>query len=463
MAAQALEGLKNMTIHYDYFVIGAGSGGVRSARIAASHGAKVGIAEGKHYGGTCVNVGCVPKKIYSYASEYSSHVKDAANFGWSVDGMAFDWATLRENKKAEISRLEGIYGNLLKNAGVTTYSDYARFIDEKTVEVGGEKITADRFLIAVGGTPNVPDCEGKEHILTSDEIFDIETFPKHITIVGGGYIAVEFAGIFKGLGAEVTQLYRSELFMRGFDDDIREHLAGEMRESGVDLRFNTDLVSVEKNDSGFKVKTTTGDEIETDLVFAAIGRSPLTEGLGLDKAGVDIDRKGAVVVNDDFQTSKDHIYAVGDVIDRVALTPVALAEGHVLSDRLYTGADPKERFVDYTYIASAVFSHPPISTVGKTEQEALAEGLEIVVFQSGFRPLKHTISKRETRSLMKLIVNKADQKVIGAHMIGEDSPEIMQAIAIAMNMGATKADFDRTIGIHPTAAEEFVTMRTPRG
>lgn len=450
-----------MSVHYDYFVIGAGSGGVRSARIAASHGAKVGIAEGWHFGGTCVNVGCVPKKIYSYASEYASHVRDAEGFGWSFGEGKFDWATLRDNKKAEISRLEGIYGNILGNAGVTAHKGYAHFLDANSVEIDGQVITADRFLIAVGGTPNVPDVPGAEHIKTSDDIFDLESFPEHIVIVGGGYIAVEFAGIFKGLGANVTQLYRSEMFLRGFDDDVREHLSDEMIRSGVDLRFNTNITEITPKDDGYIVSMTDGKEIFTHCVFSAIGRHPLTEKLGLDKAGVEIDRKGAVIVDENFTTSVPHIYAVGDVIDRVALTPVALAEGHVLADRLYAGADPSERFVDYRYIASAVFSHPPIGTVGQTEAEARTAGLDIEVYRSTFRPMKHTISKRETRSMMKLIVNKADNKVIGAHMIGEDSPEILQAIGIAMNMGATKSDFDRTIGIHPTAAEEFVTMRTP--
>lgn len=447
--------------HYDYFVIGAGSGGVRSARIAASHGAKVGIAEGKHFGGTCVNVGCVPKKIYSYASEYASHVEDAKGFGWSFENGKFDWSTLRDNKKSEIARLEGIYSNLLGTFGVETYSDYAYFLDEKTVCVGDKKITADKFLIAVGGTPNIPNCEGSEHIITSDEIFDLDTFPEHITIIGGGYIAVEFAGIFKGLGAKVTQLYRGELFMRGFDDDMRTHLSDEMRHSGIDLRFNTNIESITKINDKYRIKTTDGDSFETNCVFAAIGRRPLTDKLGLDEADVKISSRGAVIVNEDFQTSQPHIYAVGDVIDRVALTPVALAEGHVLADRLFANADPAERYVDYQYIASAVFSHPPIACVGVSEVEARESGLNIDIYKSSFKALKHTVSKRETRSVMKLIVNKEDNKVIGAHMIGEDSPEIMQGIAIAMNMGATKSDFDRTIGIHPTAAEEFVTMRTP--
>lgn len=447
-----------MTKHFDYFVIGAGSGGVRSARIAAGHGAKVGVAEGSALGGTCVNVGCVPKKLLAYGADYGFHMEDARGYGWDTpDKTPFDWKILIANKDTEISRLNGIYKKLLDNAGVELVRGFAKFDDANTLDVDGEKITADKFLIAVGGSPRRPTHPGAEHMITSDEAFFLPELPEHIVIVGGGYIAVEFAHIFHGMGAHVSLLYRGELFLRGFDGSIREALAEEMRKSGIDLRFNCDVERVEKSGDGFIVHTSAGEAIACDLPMSAIGRTPKTDGLNLDDASVRTAKSGHIEVNDQYQTSVDHIYALGDVTDTPALTPVAIAEGHTLADRLFN--KQPERSVNYENIATAVFSYPPISTVGLSEEDALAKGYEIEVFTSNFRPMKHMLSGRDERAIMKLIVNAADDKVLGAHMMGLDAPEIMQGFAVALNCGASKADFDRTMAMHPTAAEEFVTMR----
>lgn len=444
--------------HFDYFVIGAGSGGVRSARIAAQHGAKVGVAEGSALGGTCVNLGCIPKKILAYASDYGFHFEDARGFGWDSSAPAFDWKALIENKNAEISRLNGIYKNLLENAGVEIVSGYASFVDENTVDVHGQKITADTFLIATGGKPRVPDIEGGALMATSDDAFFWPEMPKEVVIAGGGYIAVEFAHIFHGLGAHVTLLYRGSLFLRGFDESIRDALANEMRKQGIDLHFNCDLEKVEKRGERYVVHTTTGLALECDLPLAAIGRVPNVEPLNLDAAGVKTARSGQVVVDENYQTSRSHIHAIGDVTDTPALTPVAIKEGHVLADRLFGGH--AERSVNYNNIATAVFSYPPLGVVGMSEEEALAAGHEIIVYSSDFRPMKHTISGRDERSHMKLIVDAKSDKVLGLHMMGIDAPEIMQGFAVAMNCGATKADFDASMAVHPTSAEEFVLMRT---
>jgi glutathione reductase (NADPH) len=449
-----------MTEHnfdYDYFVIGAGSGGVRSARIAAGHGAKVGIAEGRHYGGTCVNIGCVPKKLFAYASDYGPAFEDARGFGWSAENIQFNWKTLIDNKNKEIGRLNGIYQNLLKNAGVAAHDGMAKFKDEHTVIVNDKEITADKILIATGGTPRRPSYEGAEHAIVSDNAFYLEGLPKHVVIEGGGYIAVEFAHIFHGLGAKVTLIYRGNSILRGFDDDIRDFLALEIEKQGINLVFEENIVKISKNNEKYTVFTDKNNEIECDLILSAIGRVPLTENLGLENAQIDAKPNGQVIVNEDYQTNIPHIYAVGDVTDRVNLTPVALAEGHVLADRLFN-AQP-ERVVSYENIATAVFSNPPIGTVGLSEEEARKKGYEITIFKSTFKPMRHTMSGRDEKTFMKLIVDKKTDKVMGVHMCGADAPEILQGIGIAIIAGATKADFDRTIGIHPTAAEELVTMR----
>ena len=443
---------------YDLFVIGAGSGGVRASRMAASFGARVAVAEDMFLGGTCVNVGCVPKKLFVYASHFAEEFHDAKGFGWSVGERAHHWPTLIENKNAEISRLNGIYENLLKNAGVELIDGRATVVDAHTVAVGEQTFTAERILVAVGGWPIIPDIPGKEHAISSNEAFYLEKLPERVIVVGGGYIAVEFAGIFNGLGADVTQLYRGPLFLRGFDEDVRNHLAGEMRKKGIDLKFESNIASIEKTDGGLVATLEDGSVLETDLIMYATGRKPKTEGLGLAEAGVELARNGAIKVNEDFQTSLPSIYAIGDVIDRVALTPVALAEGMVFSHNIYNS---EARKMDYSDIPTAVFSQPNIGTCGLTEEEARGKYGEIVLYKSEFRSMKHTLSGSEERSFMKLIVDKASDRVVGCHMVGADAGEIMQGIGIAMKMGATKADFDATIGIHPTSAEEFVTMRTP--
>lgn len=450
-----------MSEHYDYFVIGAGSGGVRSTRIAAGHGAKVGIAEGRHYGGTCVNIGCVPKKLFAYASDYGPAFNDAKGFGWTTENIKFDWKTLIANKDKEIHRLQGIYQNLLKNSGVTTYDCMARFKDANTVIVGDQEITADKILIATGGKPRKPSYDGAEHTIISDEAFYLDSMPEHIVIEGGGYIGVEFAHIFHGLGAKVTLIHRGDNILRGFDQDIRNFLANEMTKQGINIILEENISKIELNNSKKHVFTDKNQEIECDLVLSAIGRVPNIDNLGLNNAGVTHKENGQIIVNDNYQTNIQHIYAVGDVTDKIQLTPVALAEGHVLADRLFN--NQPERAVSYKNIPTAVFSNPNIGTVGLSEEEANNAGHEVVIFKSDFKAMRHTLSGRDERNLMKLVVDKKTDVILGAHMCGADSAEIMQGIGIAVNMGATKADFDRTIGIHPTSAEEFVTMRTPVG
>ena len=443
--------------HFDYFVIGAGSGGVRSARIAATHGAKVGIAEGRFYGGTCVNIGCVPKKLFTYAADFGAEFIDAAGYGWSVDHPSFDWNVLIKNKDAEIARLNRIYQTMLDKSGVTRFDDYAHFIDDHTLQVGNQTITADKILIATGGRPRYPAFPGHEHALVSDDMFYLKEFPKRIVIQGGGYIAVEFAHIFHGLGAEVTLLYRGELFLNGFDRDIREFLRDEMIKQGIHLHFDCDIESIEKTDH-LHVKTTKGATIECDAVLSAIGRTPEIGKLCLNNAGIRFDESGRIPVNEQFQTNVPHIHAVGDVTNKHNLTPVALAEGHALADNLF---NKQNRAVSYDTIPTAVFSRPAIGTCGLTEEQARKQGMDVTFYKSTFKPMKHTLSGREERFLMKLVVNKADDRVVGLHMAGPDAPEILQGFGVAMKMGATKADFDACIGIHPTAAEELVTMRTP--
>ncbi len=448
---------------YDFYVIGAGSGGMRAARIAAGHGARVAVAEERYLGGTCVNVGCVPKKLLVYAAHYAEDFADAAGFGWTVGERSHDWSTLIANKNAEIDRLNGIYRRLIEGSGAHIHWGRATLVDAHTVEIDGDRHTADKILIAVGGWPSVPDIPGREHVITSNEAFYLEEMPKRIVIVGGGYIAVEFAGIFHNLGAEVCQLYRGELFLRGFDDDVRQFLAEEMVKKGIDLRFDARVACItrEEGEGGkprFIVDLEDEESIEADLVMYATGRSPKTDGLGLEAAGVATDDAGAIPVDEAWRTNVPNIYAIGDVTDRIQLTPVAIAEGHALADMLF---NPSERTVGYENVPSAVFSQPSIGTVGLTETEARQRYGALDIYRSSFRPMKHTMSGREEHGLMKLVVDRASQKVVGLHMVGPEAGEIVQGFAVAIKMGATKADFDATIGIHPTAAEEFVTMRTP--
>ncbi len=441
---------------YDLYTIGAGSGGVRAARISASYGAKVGIAEDRYLGGTCVNVGCVPKKLLVYASHYAEDFEDAAGFGWTVGKSSFHWPTLIANKNKEIERLNGIYGRLLGNAGVDLHEGRATVVDPHTVSVNGQTYTAKYILVATGGWPAVPDIPGKEHAITSNEAFFLDDLPKRVIVVGGGYIAVEFAGIFNGLGSQVTQLYRGPHFLRGFDDDVRHFLADEMRKKGVDLRFNTNIARIEKRGDTLLAEMEDGTEMEADVIMYATGRDPNASGIGLEEAGVELNRKGAVVVDDYFKTSVDSIYAIGDVIDRIALTPVAIAEGMVLSDNLFRGGSGT---MDYEDVPTAVFSQPNIGTVGLTEAQARETYGAVDIYTSSFTPMKYTLADSDEKTFMKLIVDRASDRVVGFHMVGPDAGETTQGVGIAFKCGATKAQFDATVGIHPTAAEEFVTMR----
>jgi glutathione reductase (NADPH) len=443
---------------FDLFVIGAGSGGVRASRMAAGYGARVAVAEASDLGGTCVNLGCVPKKLMFYASAFSAAAKDAEGFGWTIPEPSFDWATLIANKDREIKRLNGIYQKLLQAPGVRIVKGRARLLDRNMVEVDGEKFTTERVLIATGGRPFIPPIPGAELGITSAEVFHLEKQPRKIVIMGGGYIAVEFAGIFNGLGTEVTLHYRGPVFLRGFDDDLRFTLAEEMRKRGIDLKFNSLVERIECRGDRYGVTLDSGEEIDADQLLCAIGRIPNTAGLGLEEIGVDLSERGAVVVDENLQSSVPGIYAIGDCIDRVTLTPVALAEGTAIAESLF---NDNPTIVDYTNIPSAVFSQPSIGTVGLTEAEARDAGFDVEIFRSTFRPMVHTMSGRNEKTMMKLVVERKSDKVLGVHMVGPDAGEIIQGMAVALKAGATKATFDRTIGIHPTAAEEFVTMRTP--
>ena len=443
---------------YDLFVIGAGSGGVRAARMAAGFGARVAVAEDRYMGGTCVNVGCVPKKLYVYASEFGKAFRDARGFGWDSGPTPFDWATLRDNKKTEISRLNAIYRNLLGGVDVDIIDGRASIVDAHTVIVSGQHYSAGKILIATGGWPHIPDFPGSEYAVTSNEIFDLEQFPQRLVIVGGGYIAVEFAGIFNGLGAQVTQLYRGPLFLRGFDEDIRTHAAQEIPKTGVDLRFDINVASIQPGSHGLQITLTNGDSLEADTVLYATGRKPNLQGLGLENVNARLTPAGMVEVDEHFRTAEPSVFAVGDVIGGMELTPVALAEGMAFAREQFGNA---EQQVDYDFIPTAVFCQPNIGTVGFTEQQARDKFGDIRLYKSSFKPMKHTISGRDEKTFMKLIVDDASDRVVGVHMMGPDAGEIMQGIAIALRAGATKAIFDSTIGIHPTAAEEFVTMREP--
>ena len=446
-----------MAYDFDLFVIGGGSGGVRCARISAGHGARVGVAEERFWGGTCVNVGCVPKKIMVNAAEYGAWATEAAAFGWDISAHGHDWAKLAAARDAEVARLSGIYGRLLAGAGVTSFDARATFLDAHTLDVGGKRVTAERIVIATGGTPTRLPIPGAELGLVSDDLFTLKALPKRAIVIGGGYIAVEFATILAGLGAEVDLLFRAALPLRGFDEDIRAAAAEALAANGIHLNPDVTPTRIAKVGEGLMVSLSSGFMKEADAVFFCTGRAPNTRGLGLDKAGVATTASGAITVDDDHRTSQPHIFAIGDVIDRVNLTPMATAVGHALADTLF-GGNPRR--ASYENVPTAVFMSPPIGTVGLTEAEAAKRG-PVDVYVTRFTPMRHTISKREGRkTLMKLVVCQRTQKVLGAHMLGEDAAEIMQGIGIAVVMGATKQDFDRTIGIHPTAAEEFVTLRT---
>ena len=448
------------TYDFDLVTIGAGSGGVRASRIAARHGAKVLCFEEHYLGGTCVNVGCVPKKLMVYAAHYADDFADAAGFGWTVGHREFSWRTFIDAKNAEIKRLNGIYRRLLEGAGVEIVETRARLEDDHTVvDSNGRRVTAANILVSTGGWPTKPDIPGAEHAITSNEAFFLPDLPKRVVIIGGGYISVEFAGIFHGMGAQVTQLYRGPLFLRGFDDDIRAFVAQEMRKKGIDLRLECDAKAIEKHNDAFVVTLSNGEKLETDLVMYATGRHPNTTGLGLETAGVKLDRKGAVVVDGEWRTSVPHIFAIGDVTDRINLTPIAIAEGHAVADLLFA---PSGRTVDYTGVPTAVFSQPPLGTVGMTEAAAREKYGAVDVYVADFRSMKHTMSGSDERVMMKMIVEPKSDRVLGVHMVGMDAGEIVQGLAVALKAGATKAQFDATIAIHPTTAEELVLMRDKR-
>ena len=449
-------------MHYDYdlFVIGAGSGGVRASRMSASYGARVAVAESTYLGGTCVNVGCVPKKLFVYGSHFAEAFEDARGFGWNSARPAFEWSQLRDNKTREIERLNGVYQQLLDGAGVHVKRGHAELLDANRVRMGEHVYSARNILIATGSWPMIPEVPGRELAITSNEAFYLDRFPERVVIVGGGYIAVEFAGIFAGLGAQTTLIYRGSMFLRGFDDEVRAFVASEMRKKHIDLRFSTDVTAIAARGEGRRLTLSDGEVLDTDLVMYATGRLPNTSGLGLESVGVAMNARGGIEVDAYYQTSVPGIYAIGDVIDQHQLTPVAIAEGMCIASNLFTDNPP--RTVDYSLIPTAVFCQPNIGTVGLTETQARERHGDVDAYVTEFRPMKHTLSGRDERTLMKLLVNPADQKVVGAHMVGPESGEIIQGIGIALTAGATKADFDRTIGIHPTAAEEFVTMRQPR-
>lgn len=449
-----------MSYDFDLFVIGAGSGGVRASRFAASYGARVAVAESRYLGGTCVNVGCVPKKLMVYAANFQDEFKIGRSFGWDVAAKGFDWTTLIDNKNTEIARLNGIYENLLENSGVTLINGHAKLVDAHTVEVEGKQYTAENILLAVGGWPQVPDIPGREHVTDSNQVFFLKEQPKRVLVVGGGYIAVEFASVFHGLGSETQLAYRGDLFLRGFDGDVREHLHQELLKKDMTLRFNCDVQRIDKQqDDSLLITFKDGQTTEVDCVFYATGRRPMLDNLGLENVDVKLDGNGFIAVDELYQTSESSILAIGDVTGRIQLTPVALAEGMAVARRLFRKEEYKP--VDYDLIPTAVFSLPNIATVGLTEEDAREKGFAVQIFKTSFRPMKLSLSDEQERIFMKLIVDQATDRVLGCHMIGPDAGEIIQGIAIALKAGATKQIFDETIGIHPSAAEEFVTMRTP--
>jgi glutathione reductase (NADPH) len=452
---------------FDLLVIGGGSGGVRAARFAGQRGARVALIEQARMGGTCVNVGCIPKKLYSYAAGYAESFAEAPGYGWQIGHPpALHWDILKARRAAEIQHLNGIYEGLMDGAQVTLLRGHGRLTGAHAAELSsatGERraLTARHILIATGGTPFVPEFPGHELAVTSDDMFDLPVFPKHLVVLGGGYIGCEMASIFHGLGAQVTVLYRGEQILRGFDDEVRAFTAEEMRKAGVDIRLNSDVARLEATPEGERRLTLEdGSQLQADVVLSATGRRPKVAGLGLEAVGVRQGKGGVIEIDDDFQTSVPGIFAVGDVVGRKTLTPVALAEGMALVDHLF-GPLPGQtaRRMDYADIPTAVFTHPPIGTIGLTEEEARQRHGAIRVYRADYKPLRHTLSGRGERTLVKLVVDDASDRVVGLHMVGADAGEIVQGFAVAMKCGATKAQFDATIGVHPTSAEEFVTLR----
>lgn len=445
---------------FELFVIGAGSGGVRAARTAANLGVRVAIAEDSHLGGTCVNVGCVPKKLFVYASHFREDFEAAKGFGWSLSEPGFDWPRLLSQKDRELERLQGIYGNLLDKSGVMLIEGRATLLDAHTVEVGETRYRSERILIATGGKPFIPDFPGNEHVVNSDDMFALDNLPERLLVVGGGYIAVEFAGIMNGLGVKTTLCYRGEQILRGFDHDVRAFAAQEMRKKGIDILLNTNIQSVARTESAYEAHTDRNQIVEADLILYATGRRPNTAGLGLSELGVALTENGAIVVDHRYQSNIPSIYALGDATGGLNLTPVATAEAMALVSNLYTD---KPTSVDYDNIPTAVFSQPNIGTVGLTESEAKERYSDIDIYKSVFTPMKHTLSGLDEKTMMKMIVRKSTDRVLGIHMVGPEAGEIIQGMAVAIRAGATKTVFDSTIGIHPTAAEEFVTMRKAVG
>jgi len=441
---------------FDLFTIGAGSGGVAGSRRAGSYGAKVGIAESVRVGGTCVLRGCVPKKLLVYGAEFADAFEDSAGFGWSLGQRRFDWARLIAVKNKELDRLHGIYVNLLKSANVAIFEGHARLVDPHTVEVAGKRLTAAHIMIATGARPVMPEIPGIEHVISSDEALDLKALPKRVLIVGGGYIAVEFAGIFGTLGSKVTVAIRADQVLRGFDQDVRTALTEEMTARGIEIRARTHVTRIDKKAGGLVAATVEGTEIAADAILYATGRRPNTSNLGLGDVGVTFDEAGAIAVDASSRTAVPHIYAIGDVTDRLNLTPVAIAEGRAIAETLF---NKNPMTVDHLNVPTAVFSQPPVGTVGLSEQAAREEVGAIDVYRTRFRPMKGTLSGRQERTMMKLVVDRKTDRVLGCHMVGRDAPEIIQGLGIALQCGATKRQFDRTIGIHPTAAEEFVTLR----
>lgn len=443
---------------YDLFVIGAGSGGVRAARIAAQHGAKVAVAEDYRVGGTCVIRGCVPKKLFVYASHYAEAFEDAVGFGWTTEKVSFDWPTLVANKDKEIDRLNKAYIRNLEGAGAELIMARASFVDHHTIALSdGRQVTAKYVLIATGATPFVPlHLPGRELAITSNEAFHLDRLPARICIVGGGYIAVEFAGIFNNLGVETVLIYRGEKILRGFDDDLRDHLTAEMKKKGIEFRLGCDVAKIERSGSGVRITCNDDAVFGAGQIMYATGRIPNVKGLELERVGVELTPHYAVKVDEYSRSSIDNIYAVGDVTNRLNLTPVAIREGHAFADTVFGGRDIK---VDHTNVPTAVFSQPEIGTVGMTEAQARATGHTVDIYKTSFRPMRHTMTGRDERMLMKLVVDTGSDKVLGCHIVGPDAGEMAQLLGIAVKMGATKADFDATMALHPTAAEELVTMR----
>ena len=447
---------------FDLFVIGGGSGGVRAARIAAGYGARVGVAEEFRFGGTCVIRGCVPKKLMVYASSFPDQIEDARGFGWNAPERAalrFDWDGFRAAKDQEITRLEGLYRRGLESAGVVPHACRAVVTGPHTVRLAdhGQEISAKHILVATGGRPFVPEFPGSHHVITSNEIFDLTELPKRIFIAGGGYIACEFAGIMNGLGVDTTLIYRGPEILNGFDGEVRSFVRGEMEKKGVKVILSAVIDTLEKTDAGYEALLTNGEKVVADKVLFATGRRPNTEGLGLETAGVEVASNGAIMVDNFSQTRTPSIFAVGDVTNRVNLTPVAIREGHAFADTVFGGRPTP---IDHEAIATAVFTQPEIGTVGLAEEAARA-AYDVEIYRSKFRPMANTISGRDEQMLMKLVVNKADRRVVGAHIVGHGAGEMIQCLGVAVKMGATKEQFDQTVAVHPTAAEELVTMRTP--